>query len=162
MSPISIGEIARSFAPVAPACDEWSIRLVRRRQEALGVTRGNSDPIRRGEDMGAMVTVTLSSGGQAGAGYAATSDISGSGLARAGKEALGWARLSTGHLSAAPIPRATARHYEQISAPAVPWDSVSTASKLDRLHQLARSLKRDGRITHWQASLLFTEEETMF
>jgi predicted Zn-dependent protease len=161
MSEVSIGEIASSFAAVAPACDEWSIRLIRRRQEALGVTRGTSDPIRRGEDIGAMVTLTLSSEGQTGAGYAATSDVSGPGLARAGKEALDWARLSAGHLVAAPKPRATAHHYEQISVPAVPWHSVSTAGKLDRLHELARSLKRDRRITHWQANLFFTDEESV-
>jgi predicted Zn-dependent protease len=163
MSPsISIGEIARSFAAVAPACDEWSIRLVRRHQDALSVTRGNSDPIRRSEDIGAMVTVTLTSGGQTGAAYAATSDISTSGLARAGKEALEWAKLSAGHIVAAPKPRTTARHYEQISAPSVAWQSLSATEKLDRLHQLARSLKRDDRITHWQASLFFTDEETVF
>ena len=126
------------------------------------MTRGISDPIRRGEDIGAMVTITLTCGGQAGAGYAATSDISTSGLARAGKEALDWARLSAGHLVAAPKPRATARHHEQISVPAVPWDSVSSAGKLDRLHQLARNLKRDDRITHWQTNLFFTDEETVF
>jgi predicted Zn-dependent protease len=161
-SSTSIGEIARSFPAVAPACDEWSIRLVRRKQEALSVTRGNSDPIRHGEDIGAMVAVTVSSGGQIGAAYAATSDVSPSGLARAGQEALDSAKLSAGHLVAPPKPRTTARQYEQISVPSVAWHSVSATDKIDRLHQLARSLKRDDRITHWQASLFFTDEETVF
>ena len=48
---MSIADIARSFAAVAPPCDEWSIRLVRRRYEAVSVTRGTTDPIRRGEDI---------------------------------------------------------------------------------------------------------------
>ena len=161
-SGISIGDLARQFAALAPACDEWSIRLMRRRHEALSVTRGTADPIRRGEDIGAMVTATASSGGHTGMGYAATSDISTSGLKHAGEEALTWARRSAGNLVATPKPRVTSRHYDCISRPAIPWQSVSPADKLDRLHQLARSLKSGDRITHWQASLFFAEEETVF
>src|SRR5256885_5863680 len=145
---ISIVEIARAFAAVAPACDEWSIRLVRRRNETLSVTRGTTDPIWRGEDGGAMISVTASFGGQTGVGYAATCDLTPAGLKRAGEEAMAWARRSAGHLIAAPKPQANARHYDHIATAAIPWDSVTAADKNAPLHGLARSTKCDERITH--------------
>src|SRR5579871_4440117 len=120
----SIAEIARSFASVAPACDEWSIRLVQRRHEFLSVTRGTADPIRRDTDLGVMINVSQTSGGLTGAGYAATSDLSATGLKRAAEEALRWAKLSAGRLVAVPIPRRTGRQYDRVSTPAIPWHSV--------------------------------------
>jgi predicted Zn-dependent protease len=158
----SIADLVTRFAAVAPACEEWSIRLLRRRHEALSVTRGTTDPIRCGEDLGAMVTVTARFGDQLGAGYGATSDITAAGLARAGQEALGWAKRTAGHLVAVPTLLGPSRYYDCVSPPAIPWHAISQGDKLDRLHQLARTLKRDDRITHWQASLYFTEEETVF
>ncbi len=159
---IAITEIARSFAKLVPACEEWSIRLVRRRNEALSVTRGTTDPVRRSEDAGAMVTITAKSGDHMGVGYGATSDITASGLAAAANEALAWARRSAGHLVAVPQPRSSALQYDHVSAADIAWDSVGMAGKLDRLHELARVLKCDGRISHWQASLFYTDEETVF
>lgn len=126
------------------------------------MTRGTTDPVRRGEDSGAMITVTASFGGQTGAGYAATSDLTPSGLNRAGEQAMAWARRSAGHLVAAPKPQANARHYGHIAVAAIPWVSVAAADKIARLQGLARSIKRDDRITHWQASLVCTDEETVF
>ncbi len=158
----SLGDIARSFASVAPVCDEWSIRLVRRRHELLSVTRGTDDPIRRDADLGAMIAVVTRSGETTGSGYAATSDLGPSGLKRAGEELLRWAKLSAGHLVAVPKPRIAGRQYDHISTPALPWDAVPARDKLHRLRELAHTLRRDGRITHWQASLLFTDEETVF
>lgn len=71
-------EIAARFSP--PACDRWSVRVVSRTTESLGVTRGITDPIGLSDDCGAMITVESA----AGVGYAATSDISREGLERAG------------------------------------------------------------------------------
>src|SRR5579884_1202773 len=94
---IAIAEIARSFAKLVPPCEEWSIRLVRRHNDALSVTRGTADPVRRSEDVGAMVTITAKSGADTGVGYGATSDLTLSGLAAAAQEALAWAKRSAGH-----------------------------------------------------------------
>lgn len=159
---IATAEIARGFAKLAPPCEEWSIRLVRRRNEALSVTRGTADPVRRGEDIGAMVTVTAKSGDHTGVGYGATSDITPSGLAAAAREALAWAHRSAGHLIAVPKPRSSAVQYDHTASTDIPWDSIAMPAKLDRLHELARNLKRNDRITHWQASLFYTDEETVF
>ena len=126
------------------------------------MTRGVTDPIRRGDDIGAMVMVTARANGSLGLGYAATSDITSGGLARAGREALAWAERTAGRILAVPPPHAEPRHYDFVSAPALPWQSVSNAAKLDRLHGVARALKCDDRITQWQANIHFTDEETVF
>lgn len=159
---ISIAEIARSFAKLAPPCEEWSIRLVHRRNEALSVTRGTADPVRCSEDIGAMVTITAKSDDRIGVGYGATSDITPSGLAAAACEALAWANRSAGHLVAVPKPGSSAVLYDHVAAAEIPWVSIPMTAKLDRLHELARNLKRDGRISHWQTSLYYMDEETVF
>lgn len=159
---IAIAEIARGFAKQAPACEEWSIRLVRRHNEALSVTRGVADPVRRSEDIGAMITVTTKAGEQTGVGYAATSDISPLGLAAAAREAVAWAKRSAGHLIAVPKPRSSPVQYDRASTAAISRDSIPVAATTSRLHELAASLKRDDRITNWQASLFYSEEETVF
>src|SRR5207237_7800795 len=125
-------------------------------------TRGPADPIRRGEDIGAMITVTAQYGGQTGVGYGATCDVTPAGLARAAEEAMAWAGRSAGHLVAVPKPHAVGRQYDRVSVAATPWSSVSAADKVARLHQLARTVKRDDRITDWQACLTYTDEETAF
>ena len=76
----SIADIASRFAAVAPACDTWTLRVERQRGESLSVTRGVVDPVGLGDDLGVMVTVYA----EGAFGYAATSDVTASGLARAG------------------------------------------------------------------------------
>ena len=159
----SIAEIAHDFAAQAPASAEWTIRVLRRRSEALSVTRGFADPVRYGDDIGAMVTATIASPERAdGVGYAATSDISRPGLARAARQALDWARRSAGHLVATPTAHLGGTHYDHVSAPATPWHAEPVRNKLGRLHEIARALKCHDHITHWQASLAYTDEESVF
>ena len=93
----AVADIATRFAAVAPACEAWSIRVMRSRGESLYVTRGIVDPVSLSDDLGAMVTVAAGGG----VGYAATSDISAAGLAAAGREALAWARRTAGRMVAA-------------------------------------------------------------
>ena len=102
-------DIATRFAAVAPACDAWSVRVMRDKTEQLAVTRGVPDPVHLSDDLGVMVTVQAGSG----LGYAATSDISPSGLARAGRVALDWALRAQGRMvaprSESAVPRAVFR-----------------------------------------------------
>ncbi len=151
-------DIARQFAAVAPACDFWSARVMRSRAEYLGVTRGVPNPVGLSDDHGVMVTVH--SGG--GLGYAATSDVSTSGLARAGRGALAWAKRAAGRMVSELPPRsAGAVHHDQDEVPRIPWSTVSRGEKMARLRDLAGHLKRDARIADWSSSLSFTDEETV-
>src|SRR5882724_11025458 len=93
-------EVAQRFAAVAPPCDFWSVRVMGSTSECLAVTRGVADPVALSNDVGAMVTVHAGGG----LGYAATSDISASGLRRAGGDALAWAQRSAGRM-VSPLPQ---------------------------------------------------------
>lgn len=147
-------EIAARFSP--PACDRWSVRVVRRATESLSVTRGIADPVGLSDDCGAMVTIESA----AGVGYAATSDISREGLARAGRDALAWAKRTGGRLVSPPPPHAKpVRHDDGASAPN--WNAVSRADKLARIATLAAQAKRNDRIADWGAGVSFTDEESV-
>ena len=154
----SIAAIAERFAAVAPACDHWSLRMVRQRSEQLSVTRGVPDPVYVGDDIGVMVTVVKDGG----LGYGATSDITPSGLARAGRGACDWAQRVAGRMIAVPpAPHQTPVRFDHETVSPQPWSSVSRADKMERLVGVAASLAGDERIVTWQAGLSFTDEEVV-
>ena len=82
--------IEAHFRQAAPAVDFCSLRLVSERSELLAVRQDVLQPVVTSEDRGAMLTVW--DGG--GMGYAATGDLSPSGLRQAIDEARQWARDS--------------------------------------------------------------------
>ena len=85
-------EIERRFGRVAPAVDQCTLRIERRREERLSVERDAPVPRRASESFGAMVTVRHAGG----LGYAATSDLAERGLAAACARAVEMAALSAG------------------------------------------------------------------
>ncbi len=154
----ALADIATRFRAVAPACDYWTVRCIRQRSESLSVTRGVIDPVGLGDDLGVMVTVRANGA----FGYAATSDVTAAGLARAGAEARAWAQRTAGRAIAAPIPaHGTPAHYDHEAPAAQSWASVSRADKIVRLSHLAAALKTDDRIANWQAGVSFTDVESV-
>lgn len=154
----SIADIAARFAAVAPACDYWTVRAQRRRGESLSVTRGVVDPISLTDDLGVMVTVYA-----AGAfGYAATSDVTTAGLARAGRAARAWATRAAGRAIMVPARRHPTRVHHDSDAPAaVAWSAVPRADKLARLRDVAAALKAHDDIATWEAGIDFTDVESV-
>ena len=151
-------DIAARFAAVAPACDFWSVRVMRASSEHLGVTRGVADPVSLGDDFGAMITVHA----KGGLGYAATSDVSAAGLARAGRAALDWAQRSAARMvSPLPVRTGAALRFDTESAPRVSWSAVSRGDKMLRLREQATQLKRSDLIADWSSGLSFTDEESV-
>ena len=69
--------IEAAWAACKPAADFASLRIVRTRSDDVTVRKGVVEPPRFGDDLGGMVTVI--DGG--GLGYAATADLSPSGIA---------------------------------------------------------------------------------
>jgi predicted Zn-dependent protease len=153
-------DIAQRFAAVAPACDAWSVRVMRSKSESLYVVRGTVEPLHLGDDLGAMVTVQKDGG----IGYAATSDITAAGLAAAGREASAWAARTAGRL-VSPVdqtPQTTAPvRFDREDRPRVAWDGVSRGTKIDRLQEAARTLKRSDKIVDWMAGVSFTDEDVV-
>jgi predicted Zn-dependent protease len=147
------------FRQVAPAVDWCSLRYVHERSESLAVRQNVLQPVRTSEDMGAMLTV-FAGGGM---GYAATSDLTLSGLRRAVEQAHTWARQSTGRsvVDFSKMPFAPPRG-EYTSVEQIPWSSVSLADKIAMLHTECVRLKIDERIVDWDASLWHTETDTLY
>ena len=92
MESTDLDAVAARFRDVAPRSEFWSLRLVDERNEQLAVRRGVVQPPHVTYDSGAMITVW--DGG--GVGYASTSDLTPTGLQRAGAQALQWAHLTAG------------------------------------------------------------------
>ena len=151
--------IERRFRDVAPAVDFCSMRLVTTRSEQLWVRQGVLQPMRSVRDQGAMITV-IDGGGY---GYGATSDLTESGLRTAADRARSWAQRSSSQsvidFSTIEMPRPTDNYASPV---AEAWDSMPLAEKIDLLKTCCESVSGDERIVDWEASLWFTEEETVF
>ena len=151
--------VEASFRRAVPPVDFCSLRMVRERRERLSVRQGVPEPVFSGEDAGAMVTV-LDGGGL---GYAATSDLSPSGLSAAAGEAKAWAERSAGRcvfdFREAAMPRPVGEYEGPNERP---WESTSVAEKFDLLGEACRGLKADDRIVDWSASLWHRDIETLY
>jgi len=152
-------EVERLFGKIVPAVDFCSLRLVRAHHEVLTVRRHVMQPVRCLEDLGAMVTVH--DGG--GLGYAATADLSATGLRRALEQAHAWARATAGHtlIALALLDRepCTGEYRTPVRKP---WSTLTLEDKFDLLCQENRRLKIGDRINNWEAGLWHSELETLY
>jgi len=151
--------IEERFRQVTPAVDFCALRWVSERSEFLVVRQNVLQPVVTSEDSGAMLTVY--DGG--GMGYAATSDLSLSGLRHATEQARDWAQQSAGHsvvdfTKIMPDPP----HGEYASPELLPWHSMPLSEKIDLLRTECARLKTDDRIVDWDASLWYTEMDTLY
>lgn len=151
--------LAERFRQVAPPVDFCALRYVRECSEYLDVRQDIVQPVATSESSGAMLTVYAGGG----MGYSATSDLSLSGLRRAAEQAHDWARLSArrsvvdfSQLIVAP-PQG-----EYASVELQPWHSMPLSEKLDLLRGECARLKTDDRIVDWEASLWYTETDTLY
>ena len=151
-------QTARRFAALAPAVDAWSLRLVSERRETRAVRQDIVQPPDTLLNRGAFVTVSEAGG----TGYAATSDLSPSGLRVALERAREWA-VQTARwslLEAGVLPRcAGSGSYE--TPVREPWDGLSNVDKIALLQTAGRSLKVDARIVDWSAWLVCRQIDTL-
>ncbi len=151
--------LEKRFKATAPACDFCSLRFHHQKDEYLLVRQNVVQPTCTTCDSGAMITVIDGRG----MGYAATSDLSTAGLTTAAREALTWARRTSGrsvvNFSRIPYPHPTGDYEGNRGEP---WDSVSRKSKLDVLRLECARLKVHERIVDWKASLWHTELTTLY
>ncbi len=139
------------FRSVTPNVTFCSLRYMHERQQMLSVRQNVPQPVWQAEDAGAMVTVIH----KGGLGYAATSDLTVSGLRSAVAQAVRWAELSAGRsvtdFDRVPMPHPVGEYLgpEQVS-----WQQVPVADKMALLQRECSRLKVDDKIVDWEASLL--------
>ena len=154
----------RLTAALPTDVDYASARLFDERSEHLTVRQNNLEPIFNEFDTGVMISIW--NGG--GLGYAATADLSATGLDRAVERARYWAGVTAGHMVAnrdeetgaiAPPPHHPIGSYE--SPVDVSWDSMPLEDRLELLHQQSRLLGIDDRIVDWSARLTRRSVDTL-
>jgi predicted Zn-dependent protease len=151
-------QVERRFRAAAPAVDFCSLRLVEERDEQLSVRRGVAQPPSTSLDVGAMITVFE----RGGMGYAATTDLTLSGLRRAAERAREWAiaMRERGLVDPAALVRPP-RTGEYASPVLRPWSALSLQDKIELLRGLNERLKQHAAIEDWEAGLWYGERETL-
>jgi predicted Zn-dependent protease len=150
--------IEGSFRELAPPGVISTLRIELRSEETLRVERGVRLPARTARNLGAMVTVFDGDG----LGYAATSDLSPTGLKAAIDRARDWAKSARGRSvadfsRAAPMP--VTSEYSGVEQKA--WRQISREQKFDWLVSASAALKCDNRILDWGASFWATDFEQL-
>ena len=155
---IAIGALRPVFQRLAPAVDHCSLRIVESESDWVSVRRDVAEPPRRSIDCGAMITIIDGDG----LGYAATSDLSASGIGRAVGEAHDWARLARGRSvfegRTPSMPRALGSYSSPVPAVA---NSRGIADRIELLMNESRACKRDPRIVDWAARIWTLHSRTV-
>ena len=148
--PFDLESTVQRFRRLAPAgVDHASLRVVEEDSTTMRVRQDVAEPAERSLDRGAMVTVLAGDG----IGYAATSDLTETGLREAITRAVQWARLSRGRsvFDGRPpqLPPAQGRYASATVKPI----AISTADRLALLMDESKACRIDERIVDWEASL---------
>jgi len=150
--------IAKSFKHIAPAVDFWSLRLSDTQLERISVRQDIVEPVKSFRSTGALISLVEGKG----MGYAATSDLSPSGLKRAIDQALNWARTSTRfHMMEPchyPRPKISGTYTSKVKQP---WNSVPLPWKIDWLKTINRNLKLHDNIVDYWALIENSESEVV-
>ena len=153
-------DISTRFSEVCPKDVSFcSLRFVEETTEVISVRRGILEPIEKSIDAGAMITVFH----QGGLGYAATPDLSKSGLAKAVARAKHWAEMSAKKMvfdsnsMHMPHPQGEYRTVARQS-----WNSIPLSQKLELLYGIDKQLPIDARIIDWSASLMSVQTKSLY
>ena len=147
------------FKRIAPAVDFCSFRFVEESTEKLSVQQNIVEPPQTSMDRGVMITVI----DKGGLGYAATSDLSESGLRAAAARARDWAKLTAGRSVAdfskfaLPRPSGNYRSMDKDSPAA-----LSKRDKFELLKEESAQCKIDERIVDWSASFWTTHSKQLY
>mgnify|MGYP000011020649 CR=1 FL=1 len=147
-----------TFKRLIPAVDFCSLRFVEESTEQLAVRQNVAEPPQACIDRGVMITV-IDKGGY---GYAATSDMSESGLRAAIARAHEWARLTAGRSVADYSTFAMPKPSGQYRTPVLQPTPLSKREKIELLNAESASCKIDDRIVDWSASFWTTHTKQLY
>jgi predicted Zn-dependent protease len=149
--------LAARFRALAPAADYVSLRVVDQVSDSVAVRQDVPEPSQTIVDRGAMATVIQGDG----VGYAATSDLSDTGLRAALARATEWAWLAKGRSVfdgkkiVMPSPRGS--YASRVSRPM----RLTKAERIELLLGESRTCKIDDRIVDWATSLWTTHVDQL-
>ena len=154
-----LDSIVSTIKSIAPAVDFYSIRAVDENRQRISVRQNILQPLGNTYNRGVHITVC----DRGGLGYAATCDLSASGLKQALNSARNWAH-ETAHLSlfSAECVFRPGHHNKSASIIEQPWNSVGLDAKLDQLQQISQRLKSHDQIIDWWAALDYQHCECVF
>ncbi|HCH63115.1 MAG TPA: peptidase C69, partial [Deltaproteobacteria bacterium] len=145
--------VARFRAVLPPQSSDGafvSLRIVDEQTDLLGLRSGVLEPPSSRRDVGAMVTVHRNGG----LGYAATSDLRGSGLRQAIEKATDWAEQTSNRAlfdtRAIAMPAPTGTYQTPVKRP---WSDVPVAERVAWLQHVGQLIGNDPRIVDWESSL---------
>lgn len=148
-----------AFLGHAKGVDFASLRWERVVSENITTARGVSRPPSARESQGIMLTVHK----MGGVGYAATSDLSVSGLAHAFAEAQDWATATTGRIIAGlNRPPRNATRFSASAKARTPWASLALKDKVARLNAAVAGLKSADHIVDWGGSIMWQGVESLY
>jgi predicted Zn-dependent protease len=152
--------VARRFREALPAGLAFcSLRLVDERTEVLSVRNDVVEPPQRSRDVGAMVTVHHGGG----LGYAATGDLSASGLREAVGRARRWAEVTAQRAVFDPrTVEMSAAVGEYRSPVATPWTAQPLPERLERLVKACAAAKVDPRIVERSSSVMAVDTDVTY
>ena len=152
-------ELEGRFREVLPAADFCSLRYLEQDDEVIGVRQGVVQPVTTGHEAGAMITVVR----RGGLGYAATSDLSTSGLRRAVEQAADWADRTASRavtdFSRVPYPAPRGSYASPVERA---FADVPLREKLDLLRETCDALQIDERIVDSSATLWVTTVRSLY
>ncbi|MBB5017509.1 putative Zn-dependent protease [Chitinivorax tropicus] len=153
-----IEEVKQRFRQLSPGVEFCSLRWVEERSESFAVRQDIEQPTMLTLDSGVMITVIH----RGGYGYAATSDISQAGLAKALEQAKAWAEASRQHsvfdYSTIELPRPVGQYQSPPSALAR-W---SRRELLDLLMAESRACRINDKIVDWHAYLELKQTHQLY
>jgi len=154
-----LDSIATRFAQVSPAVDFWSLRLVKEESENICVRQGILQPVHNAASIGGLITVVDGNG----SGYAATSDLSISGLKSAVEHAQRLAQAAAKNcvFSASKLvkPMQSGCYTTPVESA---WETLPLVEKINLLQEACSALKIDERIVDWQSYLGYQKSEVLF
>jgi predicted Zn-dependent protease len=151
--------LIQRFRKIVPNVDFCSLRYLDERSETLTVRQNVAEPPSLRHDVGVMLTVI----DKGGLGYAATSDLSETGLRGAVARALQWAERSRENMivdfSKLFMPQGQGEYHSVVEKP---WNSVSIADKLDLLQRESAQCQLNDSIVDWLTGLQFVQTEQLY
>ena len=143
-------KVAHIVKQQVPSVDAWQARIINIEEESRSVRQDILQPVTTEDDMGIMITLGIGGG----MGYAATSDLSLTGISSAMKQAKYWAEICQHKklFDARSLP--LMQHSGQYQTNTIQnWKDRSISDSIEQLYQISKQLKISDLIVDWSAAL---------